>query len=148
MRPTNTHQVVFHNPTGRPIDKSAGWLKKTENTRAGKVTHVFQRQSKDNAGKMDKFLAKVSDLFSGIKKAEKSSTLAKLNSLFANPESQSHFGLKKFNPNVLMRNIRDIKDSSDIQDLINITDPVNASLNETLTKGKYEIKFDTNEYKP
>jgi hypothetical protein len=148
MRPTNTHQVIFHNPTGQPIDKSAGWLKKTENTRAGKVTHVFQRQSKDNAGKIDKFLAKVSDLFSGIKKAEKSSTLAKLNSLFTNPQSQSHFGLNKFNPNLLLRNIRNIKDNSDIQDLLNQTDPGNATLNETLTKEKYEIKFDTTEYKP
>ena len=79
MRPTNTHQVIFNNPTGQPIDKSAGWLKKTENTRAGKVTHVFKRQSKDNAGKIDKFLAKVSDLFSGIKNRPFCPRLMKLN---------------------------------------------------------------------
>ena len=78
MRTTNTHQVIFHNPDGQAIDRSGNWLTQTENTKTGKVTHVFERESKNNAGKMDKFLTKVGAFLSGIKKAEKSSTLAKL----------------------------------------------------------------------
>jgi hypothetical protein len=147
MNSTNTHQVIFHNPTGRAIDRSGDWLTKTENTKAGKVTHVFERESKDNASKMDKFLTKVGALFSGIKKAEKSSTLAKLSQKL-DPSANSRFGLKKYNPNILMRNIKTMQDQSLSKDRENKADPFNATLNETLTAGKYEIKIDNTVYKP
>jgi hypothetical protein len=147
MRPTNTHQVIFHNPTGQAINRSGNWLTKTENTKAGKVTHVFEREPKDNAGKMDKFLTKVGALFSGIKKAEKSSTLSKLSQKL-DPNANTRFGLNKYNPNILMSNIKKMQDQSSVKDYENKADPYNATLNETLTAGKYEIKFDDKLYKP
>lgn len=147
MRPTNTHQVIFHNPTGEAIDRSGNWLTKTEKTKAGKVTHVFERESKDNAGKMDKFLTKVGALFSGIKKAEKSSTLAKL-SHSIDRNADSYFGVNEYNPNILMSNIKKMQYQSLKKDSENEADPFNATLNETLTPGKYEIKIVEEAYKP
>ncbi len=147
MRPTNTHQVIFHNPTGQAINRSGNWLKKTENTKAGKVTHVFERESKNNAGKMDKFLTKLGALFSGIKKAEKSSTLAKLNKKL-DPKADTRFGLNKYNPNILMSNIKKMQDQSLAKDHENKADPYNATLNEILITGHYEIKIDDKVYKP
>jgi len=147
MRPTNTHRVIFHNPAGQPIDRSGNWLTKTENTKAGKITHVFERESKDNAGKMDKFLTKVGALFSGIKKAEKSSTIAKLSQKL-DPNANSRFGINKYNPNILMSNIKKMQDQSSAKDRENKADPINATLNETLTAGKYEIKIDDKAYRP
>lgn len=147
MGPTNTHQVIFHNPTGEGINRAGNWLTKTENTKAGKVTHVFERESKDNEGKMDKFLTKVGALFSGIKKAEKSSTLAKLSQKL-DPKANTRFGPNKYNSNILMKNIKTIQEQSLAKDSQNKADPLNATLNETLTTGKYEIKFDNKVYKP
>ena len=147
MRPTNTHQVIFHNPNGQAIDRSGNWLTQTENTKTGKVTHVFERESKNNAGKMDKFLTKVGAFLSGIKKAEKSSTLAKLSQKL-DPKANSRFGLNKYNPNILMSDVKKIQDQNLVKDHENRADLYNATLNETLTAGKYEIKIDNQAYKP
>ena len=68
-------QVVVHRHGDSGINSTAPWLKKTD--QAG-VTHIFQRDSKNNTEKMKKFLTKVNNLFSNVKKFDKSSMFSRL----------------------------------------------------------------------
>ena len=47
-----------------------------------------------------------------------------------------------------MSNIKRMQNQSLAKDRENKADPFNATLNETLTAGKYEIKIDKKAYKP
>ena len=68
-------KVVVHTQDNSEITSTAPWLKKTDQEG---VVHIFQRDSKNNTEKMKKFLTKVSDLFSNVKKFDKSSMFARL----------------------------------------------------------------------
>jgi hypothetical protein len=124
-------QVVVHRHGDSGINSTAPWLKKTD--QAG-VTHIFQRDSKNNTEKMKKFFTKVNNLFSNIKKFDKSSIFSRLQT-----NDASHIGrISKAKSDQVLRSIH-----SQLKSNSNLGAPPPS---EILIQG-YNIRFSNEEYK-
>ena len=124
-------QVVVHRHGDSGINSKAPWLKKTDQKG---VTHIFQRDSKNNTEKMEKFLTKINDFFSNVKKFDKSSMFSRLQT-----NDASHIGrISKTNSGQVLRSIHD--------KLKNHPNLGASSLSAILIQG-YNIIFSNEEYK-